>query len=376
MASCIEWAEDRTQECAQTEDQGFTDCATQMDLGFQQCCDWWPCSWFCQAWVWVSNVVCVAWTWVSNIVCIAWTWVTTAVCVAWDVVTTVVNAIIVTIESTLGYILNALAVVLEALEMTPVLGALIRWVLNGITYVVGIIGSLGDAFLGWIGIRPEKLLRVCTVILRDENGTEVADTRDVVAMLQLAVDVYYRDANVRIMPLRPFKYSTGFDGPESVDESWVRIDEANSDAELLDPRDSFANDWLMPGSRFQRKMTLLCFHGAFRRIIGYGAPITVFIVRDTQPDALGRALGITDYVFVDGMASDPAHLRYSPRTIGHEIGHSCTLLHTCVDDGNDNIMATQTQCNPDSITLEDRINPVLSDDQAIIIRMSKHITYF
>lgn len=375
MPGCLEWGEERHQECTQTADQGYNECAATADRGYRDCCDWWPCSWFCDAWVWISNVVCVAWTWVSNVVCVAWTWVTTAVCLVWDVITTVVNAILVTIESILGWVLSAVAFLIELLEMIPVLGTLIRWIINGITYVVGLIGSAVDVVLGFIGIRPEKILRVCSVILLDERGNRMANTADVVAMLQLAADVYKRDANIRLVPLRAFKYSSGFAGAEAVDESWVQVDSNNSDTDLLDPPCDAGGEWLLPGSKFQFKVSTLCFFGAWRRVLGYGAPITVFIVRDI-PDALGCGLGIVDYVTVDGMASDPANSNYSPRTIGHEIGHECTLIHLCVDDGINNMMATGGACNPASSTAPDRINPVMDDGQVLLVRASKHVTYF
>jgi hypothetical protein len=376
MPRCIEWGEERHQECTETEDRGYDECAREEDRGYAECCDWWPCSWFCDAWVWISNVVCVAWTWVSNIVCVAWTWITTAVCVAWDIFTTVVGAILTTLESLLGWVLSALAFVIELLEMIPVLGALIRWIINGITYALGLIFQLGDIILGAVGIRPEKTLRICPIILTDQNGTQMATTANVVAMLQLAVDVYKRDANVRIIPSRPFNYSSGFATAGTVDESWVHIDPNPSDADLLDPNDSFANDWLTVGSRFQWKISTICFYGAWRRVSGYGAPITIFFVRDTGPNALGRSLGITDYVFVDGMATDPTHSNYSPRTAGHEVGHSCMLLHTCTDDGASNIMATRTHCDPDSTIPADRVNPVMDDGQVLLVRSSKHVVYF
>lgn len=375
MSTCLEWGEERHQDCTQTADQGYNECSASADQGYRDCCDWAPCSWFCDTWVWISNVVCVVWTWVSNVVCVAWTWVTTAVCVVWDVITTVINVILVTIESILGWVLSAIAFITELIEMIPVIGTIVRWFLNGFSYVFWIIGSLFDAFLGLIGIRPEKLLRVCNVILLDENGGVTATTPDVVAMLQLAADVYKRDANVRLVPLRPFKYSTGFLGAETVDASWVQVDSNNSDADLLDPPCNAAGEWWLPGSKFQFKISTLCFYGSWRRVTGYGAPITVFIVRDI-PGALGCGIGIVDYVTVDGMAADPANINYSPRTIGHEIGHECTLWHVCVDDGITNMMATSGACDPDSNTASDRVNPVMEGWQALIVRASKHVTYF
>lgn len=163
MPSCIQWGEERHQECSQTADQGYNECTQTRDDGYRNCCTWWPCSWLCDAWVWVSNIVCVAWTWISNVVCVAWTWTTTAVCVLWDVVTTIVGAVIVTLESTLGWLPSLIAFVIEGILSIPVLGTLLRWIMNAATHVAFIVASLIDAGLGLIGIRPEKKIRVCTI---------------------------------------------------------------------------------------------------------------------------------------------------------------------------------------------------------------------
>jgi hypothetical protein len=92
-----------------------------------------------------------------------------------------------------------------------------------------------------------------------------------------------------------------------------------------------------------------------------------------MPGALGCSLVITDYVGVIGNFNLPPD---SPRTAGHEVGHSSLLWHTCVDDNIRNIMGTGEPCDPDSNTAPDRANPEFEDWQAIIARTSKHATYF
>src|ERR1051326_7958520 len=248
MPACIEWGEERHQECSETEDQGYNECSQEEDQGYRDCCDWWPCSWACDAWVWVSNFVCVAWT-----------WVTTAVCVLWDVVTTIVNAILVTLESILGWVLSAIAFIIELLEMIPILGTLIRWIINGVTWLIWEIVGLGDVVLSWLGIRPEKILRICTIILSDEKGQPVASVENAVALLQVAANVYKRHANVRVVPLRPFYYATGFSGPETVDASWVQTDTGSSGSNILDAPCSAGGEWLVEGSILQFKSSTMCF---------------------------------------------------------------------------------------------------------------------
>lgn len=373
MPACIQWGEERHQECSETKDQGYNECSEKEDQGYQQCCTWVPCKWFCDALVWVSNIVCVAWTWISNVVCVAWTWITTAVCVLWDVIVTVVNLVLVTLESILGWVLSAVAILIELLEAIPFVGPIIRWIINFVTTVIIVLGSLFDAFLGLIGIRPEKILRVCTVVLRDADGNAVATTDVAKSLLQLACNIYKRDCNVRIVPSRPFKYSTGFADAENVTDDWVIIDGANSDATLLDVPCGSANSALgTPSSGFQLKTSFLCFFGAWRRVLGYGAPVSCFIIRDVT-DAFGCQVTFTDYATIDGSLILP---HPSPRTLGHEVGHACMLGHRCVDNDNANMMATQTDCSPTSATLPDRVNPTIDNDQALIIRASKHVTYF
>jgi hypothetical protein len=283
-----------------------------------------------------------------------------------------VNAILVTIESVLGWVLSAIAFVIELLEMIPVLGTVIRWIINGVTWVVWVVTGLLDAALGVLGIRPEKILRICTVILSDEKGNPVASTANAVAMLQVAANVYKRDANIRLVPLRPFHYATGFRGAETVDASWVQTDSGSSGSNILDAPCGSGGEWLAEGSILQLKTSTLCFYGAWRRVLGYGAPVTCFVVR-SMPGALGCSLVITDYVGVVGNFNTPPD---SPRTIGHEVGHASLLWHTCVDENIRNIMATGEPCEPDSVTQPDRVNPEFEDWQAVIARTSKHATYF
>jgi len=375
MPRCLEWAEERIEECNEWRDEGHNEC----DEWDERCCDWWPCSWLCKLVTWV----CIGFVWVASWVCIGWTVFTTAVCVVWDVVTTIVNAILVTLESILGWIVSAVAFIIELIEMIPVFGTLVRWIISIVTTIIWTIVSLGDALLGLIGIRPEKILRACTVILRDENGAPVATEEFATELLQVAADMYKRDANVRLIPLGPFKYSTGFLGPESVTNEWVHTNSASSDSDTLDVAcgaGGVGAEWGLSGSKFQWLASTNCFYGAWRRVLGYGAPVTCFIIRSI-PGALGCSLWITDYVTVVGEQTlpptDPGYVPpTSPRTIGHELGHSCNLWHVCVDDGITNLMATQGACDPASATLPNRANPELSNWQVLLVRSSKHVTYF
>jgi hypothetical protein len=255
--------------------------------------------------------------------------------------------------------------------MIPVVGTFIRWLINGITLVINVLVSIPDALLGLIGIRPEKKLRVCTVILKDEKGNDIATIEEVIPLLQLAATIYKRDANVRLIPSRPFKYDTGFTGADTVDASWITTEGSGSDSDSLDVPCDPGNEWLLGGSKFQFKSSTLCFFGNWRRVLGFGAPVTCFIIREVIGEGIGCSLFITDYVTVDTEA-----LATSPRTIGHEIGHSSMLWHLCVDEDVTNMMATAGSCSPVSGTEPDRVNPVINNWQTLLVRASKHVSYF
>jgi hypothetical protein len=182
--------------------------------------------------------------------CVAWTWVTTAFCVAWDVVTTVVNAVIEVIESVLTWVLSGLAFLIELIFSIPILGRVLKWNWNIVlTIVWGLVG-LVDAVLGIIGIRPEKKLRVCIVMLRDERGRPVGDRATVVARLQDAIGILREAANVRIA-LRTVRVRVRLRGRRARDGELGPHERHVQRAAMLDPGcnvEGAGEDLWLPGS--------------------------------------------------------------------------------------------------------------------------------
>jgi hypothetical protein len=284
-----------------------------------------------------------------------------------------VNGVVVTLESTVGWFLSGFAFLFEMLEAIPVLGGLIRWVLNAVTHVLHIVLSIPDALFGLIGIRPEKKLRVAAVILSDETGPVVSNAA-AREFLQLACDVYKRDANVRVVPLLPFQYDSGFTGRREVTDDWIQVVTDPPDADILDLPCGFpgaGKELWLAGSKLQLLVSTRAVFGAWRRVLGYGAPVTLFFVRTTPGDAVGCNIWVTDYATVSAQA-----VGSSPRTAAHELGHACNLWHVCVDTQVNNLMATQGSCDPESTTEPDRVNPALAWWQVLLVRLSKHVTYF
>ncbi|WP_157519375.1 hypothetical protein [Herbidospora mongoliensis] len=102
-------------------------------------------------------------------------------------------------------------------------------------------------------------------------------------------------------------------------------------------------------------------------LLGYGAPITIFVVDDVE-DKVGCSISLlSDYVVVDrvGMQSTKGAPEPRPTTPMHELGHACGLWHSwpaLLHTGN--LMKSGT---PRGIILELY--------QRAIMRNSRHITF-
>ena len=113
---------------------------------------------------------------------------------------------------------------------------------------------------------------------------------------------------MKLIPSRPFKYNSGFSAAETVDASWITNDGACSDSDSLDVPCNPSSEWLLVGAKFQIKNSSLCFFGNWRRVAGYGAPITCFVIRESTGDSMCCSLFIFDYVTVDRKALETSHV--------------------------------------------------------------------
>jgi hypothetical protein len=377
MSRCLEERRESHKECAEEEDQGSKAC----DRYESKCCDWWPCSWACKVISWF----CAAWVWVSNWVCVAWNTIVTVICVLWDLLTTLIEAIVTTLESTVGFLLDALAFVVGLFFTIPIIGRFLEQIWNAITSVFWAIVSVIDAGLGLIGIRPEKKLRVVAFILQDETGTPVVPTAFAVDQLQAAVELYRREANVRIVNHKPFAYTSAFASPPTPDDSWVTIVPSNADSnELLDlpcGADGVAHDLGIDGARMSALLETGALFGRFRRLIGYGGPVACIFVRSIaggtegastfspDPGDLGCCLWLTDYVTIRRQGP-PTDTAIAHRVLAHELGHACNLWHS---GSGTNLMRVPPDLSAAGIATT---QSSLSTFQVVWLRASKHVTYF
>ncbi|WP_227386469.1 hypothetical protein [Microvirga rosea] len=290
----------------------------------------------------------------------------------WDVVVTIINAVVVTIESILGWVWSAIAAIIAVILSIPILGAFIRWIISLATAIVWTIASIADTIAGLLGIRPEKLLRVCPVILADERSRPVDTIDHAVDQLQAAAHLLKREANIRLVPSAPLQYVTGFSGTPIVTKDWITVlDREPGDSDTLDPpcdANAFGADLGVAGSKFNLLMTVHCFYGGWRRLLGYGAPVSVFFVRSVKPSKDGCGTWIVDFVTV---AAQPMPTSQDLRRVAcHEIGHTGNLWHLGATDNADNLMATPRPM------VTDVMNYRLYDWQVLLLRASKHVSYF
>ena len=113
-----------------------------------------------------------------------------------------------------------------------------------------------------------------------------------------------------------------------------------------------------PGSYFEFASATCKFTDGFRRVIGLGAEIIIFIVQDVTPVGTnGCSFGSThNYVVIEAKPTDQAFVAT------HEIGHACWLPH---DGDPANLMNGITPAT----------NPALTNVQIALVRWSKHCVY-
>ncbi|HEY8188396.1 MAG TPA: hypothetical protein VIF64_20165 [Pyrinomonadaceae bacterium] len=269
----------------------------------------------------------------------------------------VIGAIIETVESILGWVLSAIALIIELVLCVPVIGRLLAWILGIVQMLYLFVLGILDTIMEWCGLRPEKKLRVCTFILSDENGQPVTSPGSVVPLLQRAIDVFKQEANVRVVPVGPFHYTSPFGSNETASEDWIKVLDKPSRKRILDLGGEVASlfsDLIDIGGDYNLIAATRCFYPNWRRVVGYGAPITVLAIR-SMGAGIGRSLGpLTDYLVIDVSGGDDM-------LIAHEMGHACYLWHL----SNNGLMHPYSGRGTS-----------LNWWQRSIIRSSRHVTYF
>ena len=310
-----DWVEEQIEQpVEQWENQLQQTCVEQDCNWWCLCCNKWLC-WL--VWVLVKVVVWVVVTvgkWVTRIVC------------------EVVN-----------FVLDVVGFIVDLVLSIPIIGGIIRTILNWVTEIIWRIVGLLDFIGSLIGIRPRKKMYFGVVVPK-VDGTPIVTDADIQRQVDAAVNFYDQTCNINLI-------FTGI----------CHTDVSPPDAGLTVGCDAggFFNDWWIAGSYFEFASATCKFTDSFRRIIGLGAEIIVFIVQDVTPaNTNGCSFASThNYVVIEAKPTDQAFVA------AHEMGHACWLPH--VSDPA-NLMNPSTP----------PANPILTDVQISLVRWSKHCVYF
>jgi len=291
----------------------------------EQDCNWWClcCNkWFCWlAWVLVKVVTWVIVTvgkWVARIVC------------------EVVN-----------FVLDVIGFIVELILSIPIIGGIIRTILNWVTEIIWRLVGLIDFLGSLVGIRPRKKMYF-GVVIPSVDGAPIVPDADVQPQIDAVISFYDSTCNINAI-------FTGI----------CHTDISPPDGGLVVDCDAggFFSDWWIGGSYFELASATCKFTDSFRRIIGLGAELIVFVVQNVNPDTAtfftnGCSFTSThNYVVIEAKPTD------SPFVATHEIGHACWLGH---ESDTANLMNPSV---PNS-------NPTLTNLQVSLVRWSKHCVYF
>jgi hypothetical protein len=195
-----------------------------------------------------------------------------------------------------------------------------------------------ELLLALIGFRFNKKLRLRVVVLRDERGLPLAGNEEVMPAYEEAQRILARTAGVMVEPAGWRVVTAPHAAPKAA----------------LDVRctDGAWRDDLTEGGAFFRSLMATTPAGT---VIGYGAPLTVFVVRSMSTHN-GCSLGAAaDYVTIEAKT-----LKSTRRLLAHEVAHACGLWHS---KKRNNLMIP--------------VGPgeELSGWQAAILRTSRHVTF-
>lgn len=295
-------------------------------------------------------------------------WVQSAVNAVVGGVTTAVNFVVDTLDSTVGVVLDVIGFAAGIIFSIPYFGRFLQQLWNWYLTIFWFAFSFVDFILSLLGLMPEKRMKIRVIIQRDEAGNPIATSQEIFGSIQYAIDTFKSQANVRLLPLGPFQYSSAFRSPPTASDDYIVTDSTASGPDELDVKceDNAAGlaDLGFVGSFYQQLMNRDCFWGDGRSLLGYGAPVAAIAVRRFLDRDLGCSPGgpAVNYVLVDfspaDNVADPLHFS----TLAHELGHACNLVH--VTDEN-NLMIHQAP-HP----------PQLNRGQVALLRASRHVTYF
>lgn len=304
-------------------------------------------------WVEKRQEKCKKGKWYNPATWICWL-VTSLVKVVRWVVVTVLKWVVYTVCKVVNVVLNIAGAILELLKSIPLIGSLFNLLHEGITLFTNAVISVGAATLDALGIIKTKYLRVTIIIQRNEKWQAIT-TADNLRYWVEETENIFKQANVKVfITIKTMKDPSPNENLDIV----IQSDKAKHLHKIA---------WENMGlwmARFRRWMALWDFQGAGGRLLGIGATLVCYVVKDIKVLSAGSEWEnkngfswgpMEDFVIVKSTAGNT--------TLAHEIGHSCLLMHEEKDESNLMFTPGRTANN-------------LNKNQIFLIRNSKYVSIF
>lgn len=286
-----------------------------------------PCNWWMLC---LNKLVC----WVVTVVVKVVRWVVVTVG-KW--VTRVVCEVV-------NFVLDVVGFVVGLVLSIPVIGGIIRTVLNWLTEIVWRLVGVLDFVASLAGLRLRKKMYV-GLIIPEQAGAPISTEAAIMPQIQAARALYDTQCNINLI-------YTG--------ACTTEVPAADGALVFSCDASGFFSDWWLEGSFFELASTLCKFTDSWRRVTGFGAELLAFVANNVLPDGggtntVGCSMGPThNYVVIEAGVNQS--------TLAHEIGHACGLPH---DGGAGNLM------NGNGIPA----SPTLTDLQVAVVRNSRHCVF-
>lgn len=272
------------------------------------------------------------------------------------VVVKVVRIVLVTIPKLIttvvcvvvNFVLDVVGFLVGLVLAIPIIGGILRTVLNWAVEIVWRAVGLLDFGLSLVGVRPRKRMYF-GVIIPVLDGTPIAAEATVQPQVDAVIEVFDRTCNIDAR-------FTGFCNADLAPPGGAVVVACDAGG--------FFADWWLQGSWTELVGRSCKFESNWRRVLGYGGELIGLVVNNVTPDGtssqtIGCSFAAThDWVAIEGLASTTAS------TLAHEFGHACLLPHH--DDDAANLMSPAAPAIA---------QPTLTGLQVSTVRWSRHVTY-
>jgi hypothetical protein len=262
------------------------------------------------------------------------------------VLVTVGKWVIRVVCTVVNFVLDVVGFILGLVLAIPILGGILRTVLNWALEVFWRLIGLVDFILSLLGLRIRKKLYFGMIIPKIK-GVDLATEAQMQPQVDSVIAVYKQTCNIDAR-------FTGFCHTE--------ISPPGGTLVVACDAAGFFGDWWTKGSWFEFVSRVCKFQSNWRNITGYGGELYCFVVNAVDPTTTeGCSQAAThNYVALEVTADQ--------NSLAHEFGHAMLLLFHNDSDVLNLMHSTEIGHAPTDMKL--------TNWQASVVRSSRHVTYF